>query len=182
MSSSSELSNDNHLAHSTNHRNSVLSFDMAQDVIAKARGAGLKIGLCHGCFDIFHYGHLRHLESASKMCDFLAVSVTTDRFIRKGKNRPVFKDQNRAEVLAGLACVNVAVISDYPTAIHVMKSLKPNIFFKGQEYETMEDGANPSFEEEKQLAAVLGIDVVFTKEERFSSTRALERLWMSKNE
>lgn len=158
------------------------SFTGIQELILAIKATGQSVGLCHGCFDVFHFGHLRHLESASSFCDFLIVSVTSDRFVKKGKNRPVFRDCYRAEVLAGLQCVDAAVISDYSSAVKVITSFQPNMFFKGQEYQAMELGANPSFIEEQELAASFNIDVIFTQEERFSSTQALQRLWNPKND
>ena len=49
------------------------------------------IGLCHGVFDLIHFGHLKHFEAAKKKCDYLFVSITSDKYINKGPNRPVHK-------------------------------------------------------------------------------------------
>ena len=53
------------------------------------------IGLCHGVFDVLHFGHLKHFEVAKKKCDYLFVSITSDQFIKKGPNRPINNDNQR---------------------------------------------------------------------------------------
>ena len=50
----------------------------------------LKVGLVHGVFDIMHIGHIEYFKVAKKLCDKLIVSVTTDKFVNKGSNRPAF--------------------------------------------------------------------------------------------
>ena len=48
------------------------------------------IGLCHGVFDLIHLGHLRYLEEAKKNCDILIVTITVDKFVKKGPGKPFF--------------------------------------------------------------------------------------------
>ena len=60
--------------------------------------------LCHGCFDVLHIGHIRHLMFARALSGSmpLTVTLTADRYIRKGPGRPVFDHDTRAEVIAAL--------------------------------------------------------------------------------
>jgi len=53
------------------------------------------IVLCHGVFDLVHYGHILHFKSAKKFGDVLIVSITKDKFIKKGIGRPVFNETQR---------------------------------------------------------------------------------------
>ena len=53
---------------------------------------GRKIALAHGVFDVFHIGHLKHLEVAKQNADILIVSITSDRYVRKGPSRPYFSE------------------------------------------------------------------------------------------
>ena len=54
-----------------------------------------KIVLCHGVFDLVHFGHIKHFESAKSKCDYLFVSITSDEYIKKGPMRPVHKNNER---------------------------------------------------------------------------------------
>jgi cytidyltransferase-like protein len=158
-------------------RMGVLDDNVAAEQIRRLKAGGLKVGLCHGCFDVLHFGHLRHLASAASMCDALIVSVTADRFVNKGPLRPIFNEKYRAEMLEGLACVDGVVISNFPSAIEVLKLLHPDRFFKGQEYHLPTHATNPNFLKERDFAESLGIEVLHTFEETFSSTETLSRLY-----
>ena len=52
-----------------------------------------KVALVHGVFDVFHLGHKRHLDVASKYGDILVVSITSDRFVNKGPGKPIFNQR-----------------------------------------------------------------------------------------
>lgn len=157
----------------------VLTIDAALEHVRRSQAAGRVVGMCHGCFDILHFGHLRHLASAASLCDLLVVSVTADAYVNKGPNRPIFKDNYRAELLAGLACVNTVVVSHHPTAVEMLEQLRPNRYFKGQDYHISAPSQSPGFERERAFAASLGIEVQHTFEETFSSTETLSRLYES---
>lgn len=158
-------------------RMGVLSDEHAAEQIRRLQEGGLIVGLCHGCFDILHFGHLRHLASAASMCDALIVSVTADRFVNKGPHRPIFHETYRAEMLSGLACVDGVVVSQFPSAIEILNRLRPNRFFKGQEYHLPSHAANPNFEREREFAKAIDIEVLHTFEETYSSTETLSRLY-----
>ena len=70
-----------------------------------------KIVLCHGCFDVLHFGHLRHFVEAKKKADFLAVTVTPNDFVNKGKDRPIFSEEYRIELLSGLSVIDYLSIN-----------------------------------------------------------------------
>jgi cytidyltransferase-like protein len=72
----------------------ILGLDRVINIILELKKQHKTIGLCHGGFDLLHPGHIKHFESAKKLCDVLVVSVTSDRFVgsRKGDGRPVFSE------------------------------------------------------------------------------------------
>ena len=76
------------------------------------RQAGKKIVTTNGCFDLLHIGHLRYLQAAKALGDVLIVAVNADASVRglKGDLRPVVSEADRAELIAGLACVDFALI------------------------------------------------------------------------
>ena len=67
---------------------------------------GKRIVLCHGTFDLIHTGHIRHLQEAKKQGDILFVTITADKYVKKGPSRPVFSKMLRAENLSVLSCVD----------------------------------------------------------------------------
>ena len=88
-----------------------------------------KISLCHGVFDIFHYGHLKHLEIAKSYSDILIVSLTSDKFVDKGSNRPFFNEEKRLKILAALDIVDFVFLSKSKSAINSINKVKPDFYF-----------------------------------------------------
>jgi D-beta-D-heptose 7-phosphate kinase/D-beta-D-heptose 1-phosphate adenosyltransferase len=89
-----------------------------------------------GCFDLLHAGHVRMLEAARALGDCLIVCLNSDDSVRrlKGPDRPLVGLQDRAAVLAGLACVDAvaAFEEDEPSA--VLRRLRPDVWAKGGDY------------------------------------------------
>ena len=110
------------------------------------------------------------------MADALVVTVTPDRFVNKGPRRPVFPEAQRAELVAGLSAVTWVAINTSKSAVEAIRLVRPNIFVKGQEYETRVGEVNPNFLEEANTVEEMGGSVAFTYEFISSSTSAVERL------
>lgn len=152
---------------------SVYTIEEIAKITHEAQEGGLVVGLCHGCFDILHIGHIRHFTAARAQCDLLFVSVTGDRFVNKGPDRPVIPEHERAEVVASLKVVSGSLVNQAPTSIDLLSRLKPNIYFKGQEYLTSTD---KNFLHEKEVAHQLGIEVRHTFEKVCSSSKIISTL------
>ena len=75
------------------------------------RAEGKKIVHCHGVFDLLHIGHIKHFEAAKKMGDLLVVTLTADKYVNKGRGRPAFSENLRAEAVAALAAVDYVAIN-----------------------------------------------------------------------
>jgi D-glycero-beta-D-manno-heptose 1-phosphate adenylyltransferase len=103
---------------------------------AAASAAGRTIALANGVFDLFHVGHLRYLVGARAEADLLVVAVNSDRSTRenKGPGRPVVPEAERAEIVAGLACVDHVVVFDSRDVIPVIRALRPDVHVKGTDY------------------------------------------------
>jgi len=127
-----------------------------------------RIVQCHGCFDLLHLGHIRHFEAARKAGDFLIVTITPDRFVNKGRYRPVFQDVQRAEAVRALKCVDEVRITDSPTAADAIRAIRPAVFAKGPDYraETLDPG-------ERQALADVGAELLITDTQKWSSTALL---------
>ena len=129
----------------------------------------MTVGLCHGCWDILHIGHIRHLQLARTMCNGIIVTVTSDRFVNKGNGRPVFPAEIRAEVIAALSCVSFVAINDYETAAEAIRVLHPDIYFKGLEFKNDVTPGSRLAKETHELA-IYGGKLEFIGETLASST------------
>ena len=129
-----------------------------------------KIILCHGDFDFLHLGHIKHLKAAKKFGDFLIVSITADRFMTKGFNRPIYSAAERAEFLSRIDVVDYIYIDNNVTAEKIISKLKPDYFVKGIEYKNLEKDLSGNIIKEKKNIEKIGGKIVFTNEKNFSSS------------
>lgn len=136
----------------------------------RAREAGRTVVMCHGCFDIVHPGHIRHLRFAKAQGDILLVSITGDAQVGKGAGRPLIPQELRAENLAELDCVDWVYIEPGPTAGALLGELQPDVYIKGREYEFNRD---PRFEAERATVEAAGGRVVFSSGDVVFSSTAL---------
>jgi rfaE bifunctional protein nucleotidyltransferase chain/domain len=115
---------------------SVLALPQLLAQVEKHRQAGLQIVTTNGCFDLLHIGHLRYLQAAKALGDVLIVAINADASVRglKGDLRPVVAEADRAELIAGLACVDYTVIFHGETPIPELQAIQPNIHVKGGQY------------------------------------------------
>ncbi len=107
------------------------------DKIAAHQKAGETIVFTNGCFDLLHIGHTRYLTEARGLGDRLVVGLNSDDSVRqldKGNDRPLVTADQRAEVLAALACVDYVTIFDEPDPLALIQALRPNILVKGGDW------------------------------------------------
>ena len=104
----------------------------------RARSAGSTIVLANGCFDLFHVGHIRYLAGAKALGDTLVVGINSDEQARalKGKDRPFMPENERAELVSALRCVNLVTIFYEPTVEELIRAIRPNFHAKGTDYTT----------------------------------------------
>ncbi len=132
-----------------------------------------KIIYAHGAFDLFHAGHIHHLEEAKKLGDILIVTITPDRFIKKGPGRPRFNEVSRMKFVAGLECVDFVALNDAPEATETIKKINPDIYVKGDDVkERALDPKEGLFREIEAVKAVGG-KVCFIKSLPIHSTDLL---------
>jgi D-glycero-beta-D-manno-heptose 1-phosphate adenylyltransferase len=95
-----------------------------------------KVVFTNGCFDLLHIGHIRYLQAARSMGDFLVVALNTDSSVKKikGPSRPIQTENDRAEILAALSFVDFTFLFDDPTPEAVIKKIRPDILVKGGDW------------------------------------------------
>ncbi len=153
--------------------------DLARELEA-LKTQGKKIAHCHGCFDLMHPGHIKHLKAAKEMGDVLVVTLTRDQYIDKGPDRPVYNQDLRAESLAALSCVDFVAINKWPTAEKTLRLLRPDYYVKGQEFEHLVDKTG-KIQKEFDVLKEIGAQLRVTHEVVFSSTELLSKYFLNKD-
>lgn len=118
----------------------VLNSENLSDFFSKLRSSHKKIVFTNGCFDLLHIGHVRYLQEARSLGDILVVGVNSDRSVQvlKGPTRPIQNQNDRAEILAALACVDYTVIFDEQTPERLIHEVRPDILVKGGDWKISE--------------------------------------------
>jgi D-beta-D-heptose 7-phosphate kinase/D-beta-D-heptose 1-phosphate adenosyltransferase len=100
------------------------------------RNQGMRIGFTNGCFDLLHAGHVQYLQEARGQVDLLVVGINSDTGVQtlKGPQRPINAEGARAEVLAGLQCVDYVTIFDEATPLQLIQLFRPDVLIKGADY------------------------------------------------
>jgi D-beta-D-heptose 7-phosphate kinase/D-beta-D-heptose 1-phosphate adenosyltransferase len=105
-------------------------------IVEDLKKNGKRIVFTNGCFDLLHLGHIRYLEKAKSLGDILVVGVNSDRSVQslKGPERPILPEEERAEILSGLECVDYLTIFNELTPLELVSSLQPHILVKGGDW------------------------------------------------
>ncbi len=140
----------------------------------KLRAAGKRIVATNGCFDLLHAGHVRYLQAARALGDFLVIGLNGDNSVRelKGSGRPVTRESDRAELLAALQCVDLVTIFPQRRATQFIAAVKPAIYVKGGDYrsETLD-------EEERAVLKEIGAEIhLIPFEAGYSTSRLIEQI------
>jgi D-beta-D-heptose 7-phosphate kinase/D-beta-D-heptose 1-phosphate adenosyltransferase len=116
--------------------NKIKSGTEAEFFIARARFLEKKIVFTNGCFDVLHIGHIRLLTEAASLGDILIVGLNSDASVKrlKGENRPINRQEIRAEILAHLIPVDCIMIFEEDTPELLIRSIKPDVLVKGGDY------------------------------------------------
>ncbi len=116
--------------------NKVKALPEISTLVSEHQKTGKTVVFANGCFDLLHVGHIRYLEAARALGDILVLGLNGDKSVRqlKGPGRPLMNQEERAEILAALECVDYLVLFDEPTAKEVLETLQPNIHAKGTDY------------------------------------------------
>ena len=114
----------------------ILERKILKEKVEALRKDGKKIAFTNGCFDILHVGHVRYLTEARKTADILILALNSDSSVRaiKGEKRPLVPEEERAEVLAALECIDFITIFQELTPLELINYLKPDILIKGGDW------------------------------------------------
>ena len=105
-------------------------------IIKDLKAKRKRVVFTNGCFDLLHIGHVRYLEEAKALGDVLVVGVNSDTSVRKlkGPKRPILPEDERAEILSGLGCVDYVTLFDEIDPLKLITSLHPEVLVKGGDW------------------------------------------------
>jgi D-beta-D-heptose 7-phosphate kinase/D-beta-D-heptose 1-phosphate adenosyltransferase len=114
-------------------------------IVQRRQQSGERAVFTNGCFDLLHLGHVRYLQEARSLGDFLILGLNSDESVcrLKGPTRPLVPEQERAEILAALSCIDYVTIFPEPTAGELIDLLQPAIYVKGADYAIPSAGVEP---------------------------------------
>jgi len=114
----------------------ILTRDQAAARLSRISRAGKTLALANGCFDLLHVGHIRYLHAAKREADLLLVALNTDASVLglKGEGRPLQPEDERAEIIASLACVDYVTLFGESTVDPLIELLQPDVQCKGTDY------------------------------------------------
>lgn len=117
----------------------VLRREEITQLIKSLHNEGKTVVTTNGCFDILHVGHVRYLQKTKSFADILIVLLNSDKSVRsiKGPTRPINSENDRAEILCALSCVDYVVMFDEDSPRNLLDEMKPDVYTKGADY-TME--------------------------------------------
>lgn len=106
------------------------------DFVAKLHESGKKVVATNGCFDILHVGHVRYLQKTKSFADYCIVLLNSDKSVKsiKGPSRPINNENDRAEILCALRCVDYVVLFDEDSPRNLLDEIKPDVYTKGADY------------------------------------------------
>jgi rfaE bifunctional protein nucleotidyltransferase chain/domain len=139
---------------------------------ARERKSGKRVAFANGAFDLLHAGHVRYLEAARREADWLLVGVNSDASVArsKGSGRPIVPENERAEIVAALACVDAVVIFEEDSPASLLDELRPDVHAKGTDY------TSESVPERDVVARYGGRTVIVGDPKDHATTDLLEKI------
>src|SRR5574344_1169033 len=114
----------------------VLKREDVRQIVKDLQNNGKTVVTTNGCFDILHVGHVRYLQKTKEYGDYLVVLLNSDKSVRKikGEGRPINNENDRAEILCALSCVDFVVIFDESSPRNLLDEIKADVHTKGADY------------------------------------------------
>ena len=112
-----------------NSKQKIVSLGELVTIVDDLKKQGKKIVTKNGAFDLLHVGHVRMLEASKALGDVLIIGLNSDSSIKQYKSdlRPVISENDRAEMLASLSCVDFVSIYSEPDPRNFLEMIKPDI-------------------------------------------------------
>ncbi|HLC49415.1 MAG TPA: PfkB family carbohydrate kinase [Candidatus Andersenbacteria bacterium] len=154
-------------------RKKIVALDDFKRIIPLLKKQGKIIVHCHGVFDLVHPGHIKHFYSAKNAGDILIVTITADKFVKRGPGRPIFNHSIRTETLSALEVVDYVAIVHGPTADEAITAIRPDLYAKGPDYKNQAEDITGKISEEEALVKKMGGKLLITEDVTFSSSKLI---------
>lgn len=114
----------------------VVKRENIRQIVKGIQDSGKTVVTTNGCFDILHVGHVRYLTQTKSYADFSIVLLNSDKSVKliKGEGRPINNEDDRAEILCALSCVDYVVLFDESSPADLLGEIKPDVHTKGADY------------------------------------------------
>jgi formyltetrahydrofolate-dependent phosphoribosylglycinamide formyltransferase len=156
------------------HHTWISTADEVRVLREQLHAAGKKLVFTNGVFDLLHVGHVRYLREARALGDALVIALNSDASVRvlKGPTRPINNQEDRAEILRALECVDAVVVFEEPRVTRLIEAIQPHVYTKGGDY-TIES-LNP---EERAALEAVGAEIrILPMVEGRSTTATVQRM------
>ena len=163
-------------------RNKLITLKELNSLNTKLKKSKKKVILCHGVFDVLHYGHILHFREAKKLNGIVVVSVTADKFVNKGPHRPVFNLETRMKMLESIEEIDYVIPSLSKTPIDNIKKIKPDIYFKGKDYINKKKDLTGNIFKEIKAIKSSGGQIKFSNSDLMSSSNVINQTQLNLNE
>lgn len=151
----------------------IVTVNKLANIILQLKKKKKKIVHCHGAFDLLHSGHINHFREAKKFGDILIVTVTQDKYVNKGPNRPVLNLNARIDVLSSIKEIDYLAANIFSDAVKLIKTLKPNFYCKGKDYKNHSFDVTEGIIKELKAIKSVGGKLVYTESKLFSSSKII---------
>jgi rfaE bifunctional protein nucleotidyltransferase chain/domain len=153
----------------------LVSRDEAVHVAGREKARGRRVVFANGAFDLLHAGHVRYLEAARREGDWLVVAVNSDASVArsKGGGRPIIPADERAEIVAALACVDAVVVFEEDSPAVLLDQIRPDVHAKGTDY------TSESVPERDVVSRYGGRTVIVGDPKDHATTDLIERIKLS---
>jgi len=114
----------------------VVKRENIRNIVKELQKSGKTVVTTNGCFDILHVGHVRYLQKTKTYADYSVVLLNSDKSVKiiKGEGRPINKEDDRAEILCALSCVDYVVLFDESSPRDLLDEIKADVHTKGADY------------------------------------------------
>ena len=150
----------------------IIKIENLKSIVEGLKKKGKKVVTTNGVFDILHIGHIRYLQEAKGLGDVLIVAVNSDSSVKsiKDPKRPLNNENDRAEALAALGCVDFVAIFKDKNPIKFIEIVKPKIHVKGGDYKINQIIEKDAVEKNK------GKVILIPKVEGYSTTVFIKKV------